>query len=111
MRRKPCGGLCYQKDNQFEDLDSLLNVPPGVECLPGTVPLVGTSYRVLVKAKRNHGVLALDSEVRNEDRGAFSGMIGAALCMGFDLVLLLHVCALPVCREQWQYSVKFPLFD
>lgn len=37
-----------------------------------------------------------------------SGMMAEALCMGFDLVLLLHVCALPVCREQWQYSLKFP---
>lgn len=33
MGRKGCGGLCYRKDNQFEDLDSLLNVPQGVECL------------------------------------------------------------------------------
>lgn len=41
--------------------------------MPGTVPPVGTSYRVLVKAKGNHDVLASDPDVRNEDRGAFSG--------------------------------------
>lgn len=30
------------------------------------------------------------------------------VCGDYDLVLLLHVCALPVFREQWQYSVKLP---
>lgn len=37
------------------------------------------------------------------------GTVGEACACGcYDLVLLLHLCALPVFREQWQYSVKLP---
>lgn len=74
----------------------------------------GNIISVLLKTKRNHDALAL--ELRNEDLGAFQGernmrlgTIGeACACDCYDLVLLLHLCALPVFREQWQYSVKLP---
>lgn len=74
----------------------------------------GNIISVLLKTKRKHDVLAL--EVRHEDWGALrenvtcvqTRLAKPGACGFYDLVLLLHHCALPVFREQWQYSVKLP---
>lgn len=88
----------------------ILLITRGVEWL--ALFASGNIISVLLKTKRNHDAL----EVRNEDWGALrenvtciqARLAKPCACGFYDLVLLLHLCALPVFREQWQYSVKLP---